>query len=80
MNKDDKQILKVAIGFTISILSYGEPTLEAIKEILKIKSGDKETILSHLKAINNITSDAIKILEKIIINKKSMCCNEAKYE
>lgn len=62
MTEQDKQIILTAYGFVISILSYGEPTTEGINELYKIKNGDKKVLLEHLKAINSITGDAIKLL------------------
>ena len=62
MNENDKTILKTAYNFVISILSYGEPTTEALYDLMEIKQGNKQLLLDHLKAINSITGDAIKIL------------------
>ena len=62
MDKEEKQIVQTAFGFVRAILSYGEPSVEALAELLEIKSGNKKILLEHLKAINNIISDAIKIL------------------
>lgn len=62
MNEQDKQIITTAYNFVISILSYGEPNADSIAELYEIKNGNKEVLLGHLKAINNIISDAIKLL------------------
>ena len=62
MTEDEKVILKTAYNFVLSILSSGEPTTEAIYEIIELKQGNKELLLEHLKAINSITGNAIKIL------------------
>lgn len=61
-NVDEKQILKTAYGFIISILSYGEPTTDALYDLMQLKQGNKELLLDHLKAINSITGEAMKIL------------------
>lgn len=62
MAEDENQILKTAYGFIISILSYGEPTTDALYDLMQLKQGNKELLLEHLKAINSITGNAIKIL------------------
>ena len=36
MNENDKTILKTAYNFVISILSYGEPTTEALYDLMEI--------------------------------------------
>lgn len=56
-------VLKTAISFIIAILSYGDPTCYSLDELMEIKSGNKKVILEHLKAINSITSKAIKEIE-----------------
>lgn len=63
MNKEEKTILKTAYNFVISLLSAGEPTTEALYDLMEIRQGNKELLLEHLKAINSITGNAIKILE-----------------
>lgn len=62
MSEKDKKIISTAYSFVISILSYGESTVEGINELYKIKNGDKKLLLEHLKAINSIIGDAIKLL------------------
>lgn len=62
MIKENKQIINTAYSFVTAILSYGEPTAEALNELYEIKSGNKKVLLQHLKAIDSIISDAIKIL------------------
>lgn len=62
MSNEDNQIISTAYNFVISILSYGEPTPESLNELYEIKNGNKELLLEHLKAINSITGDAIKLL------------------
>lgn len=63
MSDDDKKIVATAINFMQAILSYGEPSPQGISELYEIKRGNKKVILVHLKAINNITSRAIGIIE-----------------
>ena len=62
MSNDDKQIVKIAMNFVHAILSYGEPTPEGLSELYEISKGNKKVLLSHLKAINEITGKAIKAL------------------
>lgn len=62
MTKENKKVINTAYNFVIAILNYGEPTAEAISELCNIKSGNKKALLEHLKAINSITGDAIKML------------------
>ena len=62
MTKDEKVILKTAYGFVISLLKAGEPTPDALYDLVEIQQGNKKLLLDHLKAINSITGDAIKIL------------------
>lgn len=63
MSNDDEKIVRVATNFIISILSYEEITMDGFLDLCKIKNGDKKVLLEHLKAVNNITGKAIKILE-----------------
>ena len=62
MTKEEKTILKTAYNIVLSILSSGEPTTEALYDLMQLRQGDKELLLEHLKAINSITGNAIKIL------------------
>lgn len=61
MNKNKKRIVEVAINFVLIILS-NNPNAESLNEIHKIKQGNKEVILEHLKTIHNIVGDAIEII------------------
>lgn len=62
MNKS----VEISKKFVYSILSnVSEPTIDGIAEILEIKSGNKEVLLDHLKAITNIMNRAIEELEKV---------------
>ena len=63
MSENDKTILKTAYGFVISLLRAGEPTPDALYDLVEIQQDNKELLLSHLKAINSITGESIKILE-----------------
>ena len=57
-------IVKLAKSFVISILSNNDsPTLEALSEIYWIRSGNKELLIEHIKAIRNIMDKALKELE-----------------
>lgn len=62
MNKENKQIIAVATNFVISILNYGELNAESVAELFEIKNGNKKVLLDHLKAIDSIISNAIKLL------------------
>lgn len=62
MSKEDKQIIKVANNFVISILGYGEPNAKRLAELYEIKDGNKKLLLEHLRAINSIIGKAIKLL------------------
>lgn len=64
MSEEDKRIMATAYNFVISILSHGDPNAECFAEIFEIKQGNKKALLEHLKAINSITGDAIKLLEE----------------
>ena len=56
-------IVKLAKSFVISILSNGNsPTLEALSDIYWIRSGNKELLIEHIKAIRNIMNKALKEL------------------
>lgn len=56
----------VARDMITKILSnHQEPTAEGIYELLEIKSGSKDVLLKHMKAINNILSKAIEELEGV---------------
>lgn len=62
MIKENKQVINTAYSFVTAILSYGDPTAEAFNELCEINNGNKKVLLKHLKAIDSIISDAIKIL------------------
>lgn len=62
MNNEEKTIVKTAYNIVLSILSSGEPTTEALYDLMQLRQGDKQLLLDHLEAINNITGKAIKIL------------------
>jgi hypothetical protein len=62
MAEDEKVILKTAYNFVLSILSAGEPTTDALYDLMELRQGNKELLLEHLKAINSITGNAINIL------------------
>ena len=48
----------------LSVLKSGIPTIDAIDSIYEIQNGNKEELKEHIKAIKNIMSKALKILEK----------------
>ncbi len=62
MSKEEKRIIEVSKNFVIAILNQNI-NHESVSELYEITSGNKEVLLDHLKAINNIINDAIKILE-----------------
>ena len=62
MNNDER-IVKTAYNFVIAILSFGEPTVDAMYDLFELKNGNKELLLNHLNAISSIMGKAIKILE-----------------
>lgn len=58
MNKE------IAISLIIKILqNNGNPTSEAIYDLLEIQSGNKKVIIEHIKAIKNIMNKALEELE-----------------
>ena len=62
MNKDNERIIEVSKNFVVTILSRNM-NIESANDLYEINGGNKEVLLEHLKAINSITNDAIKILE-----------------
>lgn len=59
---NDEQVVFTAKNFVIAILRSGKANGESLGELYEISSGNTQVLLNHLKAINSITSDAIKIL------------------
>lgn len=56
--------LQLSIHFLECILQNNENfTVRGLRELYEIKSGNKKTILEHLKAVSNIINRAIKELE-----------------
>ena len=53
-----------AKSIILSVLQDGIPTIDVINSIYEIKNGNKEELKEHIKAIKNIMSKALKILEK----------------
>ena len=49
----------------LSVLKSGIPTIDEIDSIYKIQNENKEELKKHIKAIKNIMSKALKILEKV---------------
>lgn len=64
MSEEEKQILNTAYKIIIANLSYGDPNADMLYSLYEIRDGNKQVLLEHLKAINSITSKAIKLLEK----------------
>lgn len=62
ITEDDKKTIALAKKFVLAILMDGEPPALSFYEAYNIQSGDKEALLNHLKAINNIISNAINLL------------------
>ena len=61
----NKACVEIAKNFVYTILSNnGDATADGVAEMFEIKSGNKEVLLEHLKAISNIISKAIEELEK----------------
>ena len=48
----------------VILANDAEPTAEGLAELFEVKSGNKEALLEHLKAIANIMNHAIKELEE----------------
>lgn len=61
MTDEEKRIVEVAINFVRSILSQNY-NIESINALYEIKRGNKDVILEHLVAINEIIGEAIKII------------------
>ena len=61
--EDEKRILNASYNFVIAILSFGEPTVDAMYDLFELRIGNKELLLDHLNAISSIMGKAIKILE-----------------
>lgn len=61
--EDEKRILNTSYNFVIAILSFGEPTADAMYDLFELRHGNKELLLNHLNAISSIMGKAIKILE-----------------
>lgn len=63
--------VELAKRFVLTILNNGEEaTIESMKDILAINSGDEKILLVHLKAIVSIMNKAIKELESGDSNEK----------
>lgn len=52
-----------AKSIILSVLKSGIPTIGSIDSIYEIQNGNKEELKEHIKAIKNIMSKALKILE-----------------
>ena len=48
----------------LSVLKSGITTIDSINSIYEIQNGNKGELKEHIKAIKNIMSKALKILEK----------------
>lgn len=56
--------VEMAKKFVCTILTNRtEPTVDGLAEIFEIRSGNKEILISHLKAITSIMNKAIQELE-----------------
>ena len=63
MNKKDTIEVQVAVKIIKAYLnSINDLTVEGIREIMHINSGDKEVIKEHVEAIRNIMTKAYKDL------------------
>lgn len=61
MNDDKKRIVEVATNFVKTILEKNI-NMYSLNDLYEISLGNKDVLLGHLKAINNITMKAIGIL------------------
>lgn len=61
MNDDKKRIVEVAINFVKTILKENINP-DSLNDLYEISLGNKDVLLGHLKAINNIIMKAIEIL------------------
>ena len=59
----DEQYIDTAIHLIRCILSFGDPTIESIQDLLEIQSGNKRVFKEHATAIRNILDKAISIIE-----------------
>lgn len=59
----DEQYIDTAIHLIRCILSFGDPTIESIHDLLEIQSGNKRVFKEHATAIRNILDKAISIIE-----------------
>ncbi len=61
MNDDKKRIVEVATNFVKTILEKNI-NMYSLNDLYEISLGNKDVLLDHLKAINNIIMKAIEIL------------------
>lgn len=62
----EKPYTILAKSLIITILNKnGEPTKDDLIELYEIKTGNKEVLLGHIKAISKIMDGAIKELEEV---------------
>ena len=61
MNDDKKRIVEVATNFVKTILE-NNINMYSLNDLYEISLGNKDVLLDHLKAINNIIMKAIEIL------------------
>lgn len=61
MNDDKKRIVEVAINFVKTILKENINP-DSLNDLYEISLGNKDVLLNHLRAIDNIIVKAIEIL------------------
>lgn len=61
MNDDEKRIVEIATNFVKTILEKNI-NMYSLNDLYEISQGNKDVLLGHLKAINNIIMKAIEIL------------------
>lgn len=61
MSDEEKKIVEVATNFVKTILEKNI-NMYSLNDLYEISLGNKDVLLGHLKAINNIIMKAIEIL------------------
>lgn len=61
MSDEEKRIVEVATNFVKTILEKNI-NMYSLNDLYEISLGNKDVLLGHLKAINNIIMKAIEIL------------------
>lgn len=61
MSEEEKRIVEIATNFVKTILEKNI-NMYSLNDLYEISLGNKDVLLDHLKAINNIIMKAIEIL------------------